>query len=123
MNLTTAMGLALAIDLHALLIVTRYREEVDGGRDRRAAMSVRSTPRGARWRSRRVTVALSLAAPRSSPCTPRSFAYAGVGVVIVALIARSSITPRSSSAHGAASTPSTSARRSPPAFPRFPAVG
>ncbi|MEJ9078735.1 MMPL family transporter [Gordonia malaquae] len=93
LNLTTAMGLALAID-YTLLIVTRYREEVSNGRDRRAAIIRTMDTAGRTVAFSAVTVALSLAALAIFPMYfLRSFAYAGVGVVLVALIAALVLTP------------------------------
>ncbi|ALG84017.1 MMPL family transporter [Gordonia phthalatica] len=93
LNLTTAMGLALAID-YTLLIVTRYREEVDRGLDRRAAIIRTMDTAGRTVLFSGVTVGLSLAALAIFPMYfLRSFAYAGVGVVVVAVAAALIITP------------------------------
>ena len=93
LNLTTAMGLALAID-YTLLIVTRYREEVTNGLDRRAAIIRTMDTAGRTVAFSAVTVALSLAALAIFPMYfLRSFAYAGVGVVLVALVAALVLTP------------------------------
>ncbi|MGO3325752.1 MMPL family transporter [Gordonia sp. (in: high G+C Gram-positive bacteria)] len=93
LNLTTAMGLALAID-YTLLIVTRYREEVGRGLDRRAAIVRTVDTAGRTVAFSAVTVALALAALAIFPMYfLRSFAYAGVGVVVVAAIAALVVTP------------------------------
>nr|WP_246372213.1 MMPL family transporter [Gordonia humi] len=93
LNLTTAMGLALAID-YTLLLVTRYREEVAAGRDRRTAIIRTVDTAGRTVAFSAVTVALALAALAIFPMYfLRSFAYAGVGVVAVALIAALIVTP------------------------------
>ncbi|MGB3695837.1 MAG: MMPL family transporter [Gordonia sp. (in: high G+C Gram-positive bacteria)] len=93
LNLTTAMGLALAID-YTLLIVTRYREEVDRGLDRRAAVLRTMDTAGRTVFFSGITVGLSLAALAIFPMYfLRSFAYAGVGVVVVAVAAALIITP------------------------------
>lgn len=93
LNLTTAMGLALAID-YTLLLVTRYREEVAGGRDRPDAIIRTFTTAGRTVAFSAVTVALSLAALAVFPMYfLRSFAYAGVGVVAVAALASLILTP------------------------------
>ncbi|WP_066171307.1 MMPL family transporter [Gordonia hydrophobica] len=93
LNLTTAMGLALAID-YTLLIVTRYREEVDRGLDRRAAIIRTMDTAGRTVLFSGITVGLSLAALAIFPMYfLRSFAYAGVGVVVVAVAAALIITP------------------------------
>ncbi|MGV9710649.1 MMPL family transporter [Gordonia sp. NPDC003424] len=93
LNLTTALGLALAID-YTLLIVTRYREEVARGDDRRTAILTTMSTAGRTVAFSAVTVALSLAALVIFPMYfLRSFAYAGVGVVIVAVLAALILTP------------------------------
>ncbi len=93
LNLTTALGLALAID-YTLLIVTRYREEVAAGAPRPDAIMTTMATAGRTVAFSAVTVALSLAALVVFPMYfLRSFAYAGVGVVIVAAIAALVLTP------------------------------
>lgn len=93
LNLTTAMGLALAID-YTLLIVTRYREEVDRGAERPAAIRTTMATAGRTVAFSAVTVALSLAALAIFPMYfLRSFAYAGIGVVVVASMAALILTP------------------------------
>ncbi|MBY4570299.1 MMPL family transporter [Gordonia sp. LUNF6] len=93
LNLTTAMGLALAID-YTLLIVTRYREEVDRGLSRRDAVLRTMDTAGRTVFFSGITVGLSLAALAIFPMYfLRSFAYAGVGVVVVAVAAALIITP------------------------------
>ncbi len=93
LNLTTAMGLALAID-YTLLILTRYREEVAAGRSRDEAIVRTINTAGRTVIFSAVTVGLSLAALAIFPMYfLRSFAYAGIGVVIVAMIAAIVVTP------------------------------
>ncbi|UQE76029.1 MMPL family transporter [Gordonia sp. PP30] len=93
LNLTTAMGLALAID-YTLLIVTRYREEVAAGRPRDEAIVRTINTAGRTVIFSAVTVGLSLAALAIFPMYfLRSFAYAGIGVVVVAVVAAIVITP------------------------------
>ncbi|MYR06326.1 MMPL family transporter [Gordonia sp. SID5947] len=93
LNLTTAMGLALAID-YTLLIVTRYREEVAGGTARATAITTTMATAGRTVAFSAVTVALSLAALAIFPMYfLRSFAYAGIGVVLVASLAALILTP------------------------------
>ncbi|OQS14298.1 hypothetical protein B0T36_14920 [Nocardia donostiensis] len=87
MNLTTAMGLALAID-YSLFIVSRYREELANGLDPVAATirSVQTAGRTVLYSA--LTVALSLSALAVfNLYFLRSFAYAGVAVVIGAAAA------------------------------------
>jgi len=93
MNLTTAMGLGLAID-YSLFILTRYREELARGRERNEAIvqSVRTAGRTVVYSS--LTVALSLAAMLVFPLYfLRSFAYAGVAVVLLAAAAAVVVLP------------------------------
>ncbi len=93
LNLATAMGLALAID-YTLLIVTRYREEVDRGQPRTEAIVRTIDTAGRTVIFSGITVALSMAALAIFPMYfLRSFAYAGVGVVIVAVLAAIVLTP------------------------------
>ncbi|MCM3897857.1 MMPL family transporter [Gordonia sputi] len=93
LNLTTAMGLALAID-YTLLLVTRYREEVADGRDRASAILRTMQTAGRTVAFSAVTVALALAALAIFPMYfLRSFAYAGLGVVVIAAVTSLVITP------------------------------
>lgn len=93
LNLTTAMGLALAID-YTLLIISRYREEVVGGRDRPEAIVTAMATAGRTVMFSAVTVGLALSALVLFPMYfLRSFAYAGIGVVVVALVAALVLTP------------------------------
>ncbi|MDL9938445.1 MMPL family transporter [Gordonia sp. ABSL1-1] len=93
LNLTTALGLALAID-YALLLLTRYREEVAGGRDRADAIVKTLATAGRTVAFSAVTVALALCALAIFPMYfLRSFAYAGLGVVAVAVFAALILTP------------------------------
>jgi putative drug exporter of the RND superfamily len=78
-NLTTALGLGLGID-YALLIVNRFREELARHGDTEAAVARTLQTAGG-------TVAVALAAMVIFPLYfLRSFAYAGIGVVIIAMI-------------------------------------
>ncbi|MFT3715817.1 MAG: MMPL family transporter [Gordonia sp. (in: high G+C Gram-positive bacteria)] len=93
LNLTTAMGLALAID-YTLLIVTRYREEVEKSGDRAESIVRTINTAGRTVMFSAVTVGLSLAALAVFPMYfLRSFAYAGIGVVVVAVVAAIVLTP------------------------------
>jgi RND superfamily putative drug exporter len=84
LNLTTAMGLALAVD-YSLFIVSRYREELNAGRDPDAAVVRTLQTAGRTVVFSAVTVAVSLAALLLFPLAfLRSFAYAGIGVVALA---------------------------------------
>jgi len=84
LNLTTALGLGLAID-YSLFIVSRYREELRAGREPRVAVvrTVRTAGRTVAFNA--LTVAASLCATLVFPITfLRSFAYAGVAVALLA---------------------------------------
>src|SRR5437764_3882866 len=87
LNLTTAMGLGLAID-YSLFVVSRFREELRRGRDVEGALvrSVETAGRTVLFSA--LTVAISLAALLVFPLSfLRSFAYAGISVVALAAIA------------------------------------
>ena len=93
MNLTTVMGLALAID-YTLLIVTRYREELTKTDDRSEAIVRTVNTAGRTVIFSGITVALSMAALMVFPMYfLRSFAYAGLGVVAIAVTAAIVLTP------------------------------
>lgn len=84
MNLTTALGLGLAID-YALFIVRRFREELATGADTRAAVATTLRTAGRTVLFSALTVAVSLAAMLVFPqYFLRSFAYAGTAVVLLA---------------------------------------
>ncbi|MES5820963.1 MMPL family transporter [Streptomyces sp. RG80] len=84
MNLTTALGLGLAID-YALFIVRRFREELAGGADPTTAVGTTLRTAGRTVFFSALTVAVSLAAMLLFPqYFLRSFAYAGMAVVLLA---------------------------------------
>ncbi|MBW3619321.1 MAG: MMPL family transporter [Actinobacteria bacterium] len=86
LNFTTAIGLGLAID-YALLIVSRYREELAAGFDVASAVTrtVRTAGRTVVFSA--ATVASSLAALLVFRISfLRSFAYAGIAVVALAAV-------------------------------------
>ncbi|MGW7334009.1 MMPL family transporter, partial [Streptomyces sp. NPDC054840] len=86
-NLTTALGLGLAVD-YALFIVRRFREELAAGRDPVAAVGVTLRTAGRTVLFSALTVAVSLSAMLFFPMYfLRSFAYAGVAVVLLAAAA------------------------------------
>jgi RND superfamily putative drug exporter len=86
LNLTTAMGLGLAID-YALLIVNRYREELAGGLSVSDAVVRTMTTAGRTIVFSGATVAVALGALLVFPTFfLRSFAYAGIAVVVVAML-------------------------------------
>jgi RND superfamily putative drug exporter len=87
LNMTTAMGLALAID-YSLFVVSRYREELRAGATSAAAVRRTMQTAGRTVLFSAVTVGLSLAALMVFPVYfLRSFAYAGVAVVALATVA------------------------------------
>ncbi|MFJ9415604.1 MMPL family transporter [Streptomyces sp. NPDC101227] len=84
MNLTTALGLGLAID-YALFIVRRYREELTAGAEPLEAVGATLRTAGRTVLFSALTVAVSLAAMLVFPqYFLRSFAYAGIAVVLLA---------------------------------------
>jgi putative drug exporter of the RND superfamily len=84
LNLTTALGLGLAVD-YSLFVVSRYREELAAGRTTEAAISRTMQTAGRTVAFSAATVAVSLAALLVFPIAYlRSFAYAGVAVVALA---------------------------------------
>ncbi|MEU5885911.1 MMPL family transporter [Streptomyces sp. NPDC047461] len=87
MNLTTALGLGLAID-YALFIVRRFREELSAGADPSTAVGTTLRTAGRTVLFSALTVAVSLAAMLLFPqYFLRSFAYAGIAVVLLAAAA------------------------------------
>ncbi|MEU4683881.1 MMPL family transporter [Streptomyces xinghaiensis] len=92
-NLTTALGLGLAID-YALFIVRRFREELAGGAEPLPAMGTTLRTAGRTVLFSALTVAVSLAAMLVFPqYFLRSFAYAGIAVVLLAALAALSVLP------------------------------
>jgi putative drug exporter of the RND superfamily len=87
MNMTTALGLALAID-YSLFVVSRYREELERGVERDDAIRRTMQTAGRTVLFSALTVGLSLAAMLVFPVYfLRSFAYAGIAVVGLATVA------------------------------------
>ncbi|MFG2996688.1 MMPL family transporter [Streptomyces sp. NPDC048340] len=92
-NLTTALGLGLAID-YALFIVRRFREELAAGRDPVAAVGATLHTAGRTVLFSALTVAVALSAMLFFPMYfLRSFAYAGVAVVLLAAAAALIVLP------------------------------
>jgi putative drug exporter of the RND superfamily len=93
LNLTVAMGLALAVD-YSLLIVSRYRDEVADGAMPHQALVRTMTTAGRTVVFSALTVALSMSAMVLFPnYFLRSFAYAGLAVVLLAAAAAIVIAP------------------------------
>jgi putative drug exporter of the RND superfamily len=92
-NLTTALGLALAID-YSLLMVSRFREELGHGQDpaRAVVRSVQTAGRTIVFSG--ATVMAALAVLLIFPMYfLRSFAYAGIGVVLISMAAAVVVLP------------------------------
>lgn len=84
LNLTTALGLGLAID-YSLFVVSRYREEIGHGISPAIAVGRTMQTAGRTVAFSAGTVAISLASLAIFPVPYlRSFAYAGVAVVLLA---------------------------------------
>ncbi|BBX31207.1 integral membrane protein [Mycolicibacterium mageritense DSM 44476 = CIP 104973] len=93
LNLTVAMGLALAID-YTLLIISRYRDELAEGANREAALVRTMATAGRTVLFSAMTVALSMVAMVLFPMYfLKSFAYAGIAVVGLAAFAAIVIAP------------------------------
>ncbi len=93
LNLTTALGLGLGID-YGLLVVSRFREELaDGCSPRTAAVrTVRTAGHTIVFSAATVSAALAtlLVFP---PYFLRSFAYAGIAVVVIAAVSAVTVLP------------------------------
>jgi RND superfamily putative drug exporter len=92
-NLTTAMGLGLSID-YALLLVNRHREEIANGLEPQEAVQVAVRRAGRTIIFSAATVAAALAALLVFPVYfLRSFAYAGISVVALSVVAAVVVLP------------------------------
>jgi RND superfamily putative drug exporter len=93
LNLSVAMGLALAID-YTLLIVSRYRDELAAGSLRDEALTRTIATAGRTVLFSALTVALSMVAMVLFPMYfLKSFAYAGIAVVTFAAVAAVVVAP------------------------------
>ena len=94
LNVSIALGLALAID-YTLLIISRYRDELaDNTADSNTALVRTMTTAGRTVLFSATTVALSMAAMVLFPMhVLKSFAYAGVATVAFAALAAVVVTP------------------------------
>jgi RND superfamily putative drug exporter len=93
LNLSTALGLALAID-YTLLIISRYRDELAEGVPRDKALVRTMSTAGRTVLFSATTVALSMAAMLLFPMYfLKSFAYAGIATVAFAAAAAVIVTP------------------------------
>src|ERR1700744_6037730 len=93
LNLSSALGLALAID-YTLLIISRYRDELADGRGRDEALIRTMASAGRTVLFSATTVALSMAVMVLFPMYfLKSFAYAGVATVAFVAVAAIVVTP------------------------------
>jgi RND superfamily putative drug exporter len=93
LNLSTALGLALAID-YTLLIISRYRDELADGVPRDTALIRTMSTAGRTVLFSATTVALSMVAMLIFPMYfLKSFAYAGIATVGFAAAAAVIVTP------------------------------
>jgi len=93
LNLTVAMGLALAID-YTLLIVSRFRDELADGAGREEALVRTMATAGRTVLFSAVTVTLSMLGVVLFPTYfLKSFAYAGIATVAFAAVASVVVTP------------------------------
>jgi RND superfamily putative drug exporter len=93
LNLSSAMGLALAID-YTLLIISRYRDELADGSDPNQALIRTMATAGRTVLFSATTVALSMAVLVLFPMYfLKSFAYAGVATVAFVAVAAVVVTP------------------------------
>jgi RND superfamily putative drug exporter len=93
LNLSAAMGLALAID-YTLLMVSRFRDEVRGGATHADAVVTMMVTAGRTVAFSATIVALSMAVMVLFPMHfLKSFAYAGVATVAFAAVAALLVTP------------------------------
>ena len=83
LNLPTALGLGLGID-YALLVVNRFREELQSGADVEGALRATMHTAGRTVAYSAITVAVALGALLAFPMYfLRSFAYAGIAVTLL----------------------------------------
>jgi RND superfamily putative drug exporter len=93
LNLTTALGLALAID-YTLLIISRYRDELADGADRDQALIRTMATAGRSVFFAAATVSLSMSVMVLFPMYfLKSFAYAGIATVGFVAFAAIVVTP------------------------------
>ncbi|WP_205878060.1 MMPL family transporter [Mycobacterium camsae] len=93
LNLSVAMGMALAVD-YTLLILSRFRDEIADGQTREAALMRTIATAGRTVLFSAMTVALSMSTMvLFPPYFLKSFAYAGTAVVALAAVAAITVTP------------------------------
>jgi RND superfamily putative drug exporter len=112
LSIATALGLGLAID-YGLLLLSRYREEFHAGRPHEEAIVVAVATAGRTILFSALTVAVSISALLMFPVAfLRSFAYAGYGVLAVAVAAAVVVMPAALAALGAERVGGKSRRQS-----------
>ncbi|MFC7587558.1 MMPL family transporter [Nonomuraea antimicrobica] len=110
LNLVLAMGLGLGID-YCLFVVQRFREETHDGKDRAAAVAGAVEHAGRTVLFSGLTVASSLAVLFALPFDfLRSFAYAGIAVVVGGLVAAVVVLPAVLASIGGTMLPRRAAR-------------
>ena len=93
LNITTGLGLGLAID-YSLFVITRYREELTRSHNVEEALAASVASAGRTVLFSAFTVALSLSALLVFPLYfLRSFAYAGIAVVLIAAMGAVGLLP------------------------------
>ncbi|MBL1074049.1 MMPL family transporter [Nocardia sp. 2] len=93
LNLTTAIGLALAID-YSLLIIGRYREEIAAGQERDAALRVAMRRGGRAVAFSGLTVGIALIGLTFFPMAfLRSLGFAGLAVVVLSILLTLTLVP------------------------------
>ncbi|OAA29222.1 putative drug exporter of the RND superfamily [Frankia sp. EI5c] len=93
LNLTTALGFALAVD-YCLFILRRFREERENGVDRPVALHTSLRTAGRTVLFSGLTVALSLTGALLFPLPYlKSYAYAGIAVVVTSELAALLVLP------------------------------
>ncbi len=102
LSIATALGLGLAID-YGLLLLSRYREEFHAGRNHEDAIVAAVATAGRTILFSGLTVAVSISALLIFPVAfLRSFAYAGYGVLAVAVSGALLVMPAALAALGSA---------------------
>jgi len=92
-NLATAMGLGLGID-YALLMVSRFREELATGKDKRSAVVATMSTAGRTILFSGATVIVALAVMLVfPPYFLKSMAYAGIAVTLVTMLTAIMVLP------------------------------
>jgi RND superfamily putative drug exporter len=92
-NIVTMLGLGLAID-YALFVVSRFREEIRGGKDTEQALRATMSTAGRTVAFSGLTVAISLASLLFFPQVfLRSMGFGGMAAVLVAMVGALTVLP------------------------------